>query len=140
YFYNKLKSLDFFNMYNLDGHGNIEELFYSESEAFVSDGQLATVKSAFKHTNKYNKDDLIAALENKDIQMEFQPIISVETMNIVAVEGLIRWDKESDSSLLIDQFEYHNLTHLSFKYLLNEICYRIKQSKHTIIFSMNLSV
>lgn len=91
--------------------------------------------------------DLRVAVEKEQLSLRFQPIVTVQTQSLLAVEALVRWEHPEHGSIGPDQFipvaETTGLIVPLGRWVLREACAHASQWKSTTtaspIVSVNLS-
>ncbi len=91
------------------------------------------------------KNGLTKAIENKELRLVFQPIISSQTLKVAAFEALLRWQlkgKDIPPDEFISIAEQYGLIHEIGAWVLNQACLEVKNwnTEQEVIVCVNVSV
>ncbi|GAB3055946.1 EAL domain-containing protein [Virgibacillus ainsalahensis] len=145
FFYKMLNDLHFFDTYNLDGYGTITAKFVAEAEAFneKKDYQYDQ-KATNDFTTSLTRDELELALMEKQLTVEYQPIIRSFDQKVSDVEALLRWHHPKkgyiEPAIFIPQMEYYGFGDELLEYLICEVCEHMKKHRSKLVYSINLSI
>jgi EAL domain-containing protein (putative c-di-GMP-specific phosphodiesterase class I) len=90
------------------------------------------------------EQELRAALENREFQLYYQPIISLKSNRAVGVEALIRWNHPTRGLLLPGEFlpiaEESGLILPIGEWVLHEACAQLRRWQNTYPWLQNISI